>query len=154
MQSQCFPLCCRIDPHRLPTIRSFPETLSRIEPAVTRCHDRKASRAWATRMPTLRTIRNAAIAWDGLGRDPHVPVKKRTRTKTEEPKLLSEAGLAELRPYSPEWIALRSAIDAEEQARISKLMVICTGCEVASNDANRTSPLPSPAPNRRTTEAR
>jgi hypothetical protein len=33
-------------------------------------------------------------------------------------------------------------------------MVICTGCEVASNDANRTSPLPSPAPNRRTTEAR
>ena len=94
------------------------------------------------------------VAWDGLGRDPHVPVKKRTRTKTEEPNLLSEAELAELRPYSPEWVALRSAIDAEEQARISKLMVICTGCEVASNDANRTSPLPSPAPNRRTTEAR
>ena len=29
---------------------------------VTPSHDRKASRAWATRMPTLRTTRNAAIA--------------------------------------------------------------------------------------------
>lgn len=93
------------------------------------------------------------FAWDGLGRAPHLPVKKPTRTKAEEPKLLSEAELAKLHPYSPEWVALRSVIDAEEHARISKLMLICRGCELASNDANRTSPSPSLTPNRRTTEA-
>jgi hypothetical protein len=93
------------------------------------------------------------FAWDGLGRDPYLPVRKPTRTKADEPKLLSEAELAKLHPYSPEWVALRSVIDAEEHARISKLMLICRGCELASNDANRTSPSPSLTPNRRTTEA-
>ena len=93
------------------------------------------------------------FAWDGLGRDPNLPVMKRTRTKTDQPKLVSEAELAKLRPYSPEWVTLLGAIDAEEHARISKLMVICRGCELASIEANRIIPSPPLTPNPRTKEA-
>ena len=93
------------------------------------------------------------LAWDGLGRDPNLPAMKWGRTKTGEANLTSEAELAKLHPYSPEWVSLRGQIDAEEQARISKLMVICRGCNLASVEADRINLTPLPTPNRRTTEA-
>src|SRR5437764_1482952 len=78
------------------------------------------------------------VAWDGLGRDPNLPPTKRTRTKlkklssAEQPKSAyenREAELAGLRKYSREWVALRTAINAEEDARIAKILIICRGCE-------------------------
>jgi len=96
------------------------------------------------------------FAWDGLGRDPNLPVTKRTRTKTEEPKSISEnrdAELAKLRPFSLEWVNLLQAIDAEDDARISRLIVICRGCELASRDVSRISQSPSLTSRQRTTEA-
>lgn len=81
------------------------------------------------------------IAWDGLGRNPDLPVIKRARTGPEKPQLASEpketasaiekkeAELAELRPYSREWVTLRREIDAAEDARITKILMICKGCE-------------------------
>ena len=47
------------------------------------------------------TTQNLIVSRDGLGRDPNLLTIKRTRTKTEEPKLVSEAESAKLRPYSP-----------------------------------------------------
>ena len=92
------------------------------------------------------------FAWDGLGRDPNLPVTKRTRTKTEEPKPTREnreAELAKLRPFSREWVNLLQAIDAEDDARISKLMIICRECDLAGRDVSRISQSPS---RQRTTE--
>jgi hypothetical protein len=95
------------------------------------------------------------LAWDGLGRDPNLPVTKRTRTTTEPVSRTSEsrdAELAKLRPFSREWVAMLQAIDAADDARISKLMIICRGCELASRDRDRiTSSSPSTS-NRQTTE--
>src|SRR5689334_6677706 len=68
------------------------------------------------------------FAWDGLGRDPNLPVTKRTRMRAEEPKPISEnrdAELAKLRPFSLEWVTMLQAMNAEDDARISKLIVIC-----------------------------
>ena len=95
------------------------------------------------------------LAWDGLGRDPNLPVPKRTRTRIEQASSKSEsrdAELAKLRPFSREWVTLLEAIGADDDARISKLMIICRGCELASRDQDR---IPSSSPStskRQTTE--
>jgi hypothetical protein len=82
------------------------------------------------------------VAWDGFGRDPTLPPIKRARTKAEKPKPESEdketesaiqareAKLAGLPTYSREWVALRKEIDAEEDARLAKILIICRGCDV------------------------
>lgn len=93
------------------------------------------------------------FAWDGLGRDPNLPVTKRTRTKADEPRPVSQnrdAELANLRQFSREWVTLLQAIEAEDDARISKLMIICRGCELASREV---SPSPSLKSNQRVTDA-
>jgi hypothetical protein len=88
------------------------------------------------------------VAWDGLGRDPILPPIKRARTKPEKPKLESEsketesaiesreAELARVPTYSREWVALRKAIDAEEDTRLAKILIICRGCDVPITPAN------------------
>jgi hypothetical protein len=93
------------------------------------------------------------FAWDGLGRDPSLPVTKRIRTKVDEPKPASQnrdAELAKLRQFSREWVTLLQAIEAEDDARISKLMIICRGCELASREVGPSPPLSS---NQRITDA-
>jgi hypothetical protein len=80
----------------------------------------------------------ASIAWDGLGQDPnvrpikhvHVNVAKKSTSENDgrETALRREAALAKLREYSREWVSLRKEIDAAEDARIAKILVICTGC--------------------------
>ena len=93
------------------------------------------------------------FAWDGLGRDPNLPVTRRTRTKTDEPIPAGQnrdAELAKLRQFSQEWVTLLQAIYAEDDARISKLMIICRGCELASREV---SPSPSLRSNQRITDA-
>jgi hypothetical protein len=95
-------------------------------------------------------------AWDGPGRDPKLRAIKRARAKPEEPKSAienREAELAGLREYSREWVTLRREIDAEEDARIAKILVICRGCEAPSGEINQTNQSSSLTPNRRTTEA-
>jgi hypothetical protein len=78
----------------------------------------------------------ASIAWDGLGQDPnvrpikhvhldvHVDVAKKSTSENDS----REATLATLREYSREWVSLRKEIEAAEDARIAKILVICTGC--------------------------
>ena len=43
-----------------------------------------------------------------------------------------EAELDTLPKYSREWVARRKQIDAEEDARITKILGICSGCETDS----------------------
>lgn len=82
-----------------------------------------------------------------MGRDPTLPPIKRARTKPEKSKPdnenkdtksaieTREAELARLPTYSREWVALRRTIDAEEDARIAKILIICRGCEVPISQA-------------------
>ena len=96
------------------------------------------------------------VAWDGLGRDPNLPVIKRTRAKPGQPKSQiedREAELAKVRQFSREWVALRQVIDAEEDARIAKILVICRGCGTTSSETDQASASPLLGPNPRTTEA-
>jgi hypothetical protein len=91
---------------------------------------------------------NSIVGWDGLGRDPTLPPIKQARTKSEKPKPESkskeiesmvearEVELARLPIYSREWVALRKAIDAEEDARLGKILIICRGCNDPINSAN------------------
>jgi predicted secreted hydrolase len=56
---------------------------------------------------------------------------KRTQAKSEKPKPVDrsrEAELASLPKHSPEWWAVRNAIEAEEDAKLAKILVICKGC--------------------------
>lgn len=105
--------------------------------------------------PPVQFSQPHRLAWDGLGRDPNLPATKRMRTRTEPAGPTSagrDAELAKLRPFSREWVTLLEAIDAADDARVSKLMIICRGCELASRDQDR---IPSSSPstsNRKTTE--
>jgi len=56
---------------------------------------------------------------------------KRTQAKHEKPKpadLDPETRLAAFPVHSPEWWAVLGAIEAEEDARLAKALVICKGC--------------------------
>lgn len=48
-----------------------------------------------------------------------------------------EAELDKLPKYSHEWVVLRKQIDAEEDARIAKILVICRGCETDGSELNK-----------------
>jgi hypothetical protein len=48
-----------------------------------------------------------------------------------------EAQLKKLPEYSKEWMALRRQIDAEDEARIAKILAICRGCETAASKTDR-----------------
>lgn len=85
----------------------------------------------SSRQAWVAQPRGSLVAWDGLGRDPNLPAIRRTHTKSDQPKSENEnreAALAGLREYSREWVAVRKAIDAEEDARLAKILVICRGC--------------------------
>jgi hypothetical protein len=56
---------------------------------------------------------------------------KRTQVKSEKPGPVDpgpEIRLAAVAVHSPEWWAALSAIEAEEDARLAKVLVICNGC--------------------------
>jgi hypothetical protein len=95
------------------------------------CGCSSGQQAWVARP------HGSLVAWDGLGRDPTLPAVKRALTKSEKPKSEIQAKsknedrtaeLAGLREYSREWAAVRKAIDAEEDARVANILVICRGC--------------------------
>jgi hypothetical protein len=81
--------------------------------------------------------------WDGTPNQ--TPVRKSNYHKpeqrsaeqlnTEDKSAIErrEAQLDILPKYSHEWVVLRNKIDAEEDARIAKILVICRGCETASS---------------------
>lgn len=90
--------------------------------------------------------------WDGRDRNLNPPITrlvhaKSQRTKSAEEQTSTiesrlaienrEAELDRLPKYSPEWVALRKRIDAEEDARIARILVICRGCEIASSKPNQ-----------------
>jgi hypothetical protein len=103
----------------------------------------------------VRLAQSQGIAWDGQGRDPNLPAISRGRVKTEKPEAANEgreAELAGLPEYSREWVAVRKVMDTEEDARLSKLLVICRGCGSANSEINRVSQSATTTPDGRMTQ--
>lgn len=69
----------------------------------------------------------ARYAWDGAGEDPNQPRAaslRATRAAGSE-STRSQAGL---HPYSREWWQAQDGIEAEQDARVNRSLVICQGC--------------------------
>jgi len=70
----------------------------------------------------------ARYAWDGAGENPNQPraaagASRATRAAAERSR--SQAGL---QPYSKEWWQAQDGIEAEQDARVNRSLVICQGC--------------------------
>jgi hypothetical protein len=74
-------------------------------------------------------FRPAVYAWDGAGQDPNQPQpasasSRATRAAASE-RNRSQAGL---QPYSKEWWQAQDGIEAEQDAKVNRALVICRGC--------------------------
>ena len=56
--------------------------------------------------------------------------------KPEPADLDPETGLAPFPVHSPEWWAVLGAVEAEEDARLAKVLIICKGCFDAIGDSD------------------
>jgi hypothetical protein len=75
---------------------------------------------------------NHLVAWDGRIRAERVrqrayPIHQ-TVNATGAIEASPDAELARLTKYSPEWWAIRDALDRKDEARLSQVMSICRGC--------------------------
>ncbi|SFO19429.1 hypothetical protein SAMN05216330_102160 [Bradyrhizobium sp. Ghvi] len=71
----------------------------------------------------------ARYAWDGAGEDPNQPRATAqplpaTRIAASE-RARAQAGL---QPYSKEWWQVQDGIEAEQDAKVNRSLVICQGC--------------------------
>jgi hypothetical protein len=83
-----------------------------------------------------------SIAWDGLGRDPNRPARTHRTVATNQPTdpgasaqndetssaQNDEAVLAAVPKYSKEWVALYEAMQARDNAKLARALIICRGC--------------------------
>lgn len=72
----------------------------------------------------------ARYAWDGAGENPNQPrsatgPSRATRATATSDRNRSQAGL---QPYSNEWWQAQDGIEAEQDARVNRSLVICQGC--------------------------
>ncbi|TYO66000.1 hypothetical protein FXV83_13725 [Bradyrhizobium hipponense] len=69
----------------------------------------------------------ARYAWDGAGEDPNHPgggsEPRRTAARSERNR-----SQARLQPNSKEWWQAQDGIEAEQDARVNRSLVICQGC--------------------------
>ena len=77
--------------------------------------------------PAFRPARNA---WDGTGQDPNQPrsaaaSSRATRTAASPD---STGARTAHQPYSKEWWQAQDGIEAEQDARVNRSLVICRGC--------------------------
>jgi hypothetical protein len=72
-------------------------------------------------------LKPARYAWDGAGEDPNRPraASEPTRTAARSERNRSQAGL---QPYSKEWWQAQDGIEAEQDAKVNRSLVICQGC--------------------------
>ena len=74
-------------------------------------------------------FRPAHYAWDGAGEDPNQP-RVAAQPSRAARIAASEHGKAQggLQPYSKEWWQAQDGIEAEQDAKVNRSLVICQGC--------------------------
>lgn len=80
-----------------------------------------------------------SIGWSEYGRALAKPVRHTRHVANQapakpDPSIESDKALANLRPYSSAWWAMREQIDAEEQRHLNAKLVICRGCLPTTED--------------------
>lgn len=84
-------------------------------------------------------------AWDGLGHNPNRPRSHRVSRQSSKPEqdsnLQQEAVLAELRPYSAAWWVVYDEIEAAQEAKIARKLVICHGCSSSESQVGMTASI-------------
>ena len=75
-------------------------------------------------------FRPARYAWDGTGEDPNQPQSAPERSRAMRTAVRPERSKpqAELQPYSKEWWQAQDGIEADQEARVNRSLVICRGC--------------------------
>ncbi|UWU89498.1 hypothetical protein [Bradyrhizobium sp. CB1015] len=66
----------------------------------------------------------ARYAWDGTGEDPNRPRAASQPTRTAA----RNRAQADAQPSSKEWWQAQDGIEAEQDARVNRSLVICQGC--------------------------
>lgn len=84
-------------------------------------------------------------AWDGLGQNPNLPRSHRVPRQSSAPEqdsnLQREAVLAELRPYSAAWWVVHDEIEAAQETKIARKLVICQGCISSESQVGMTASI-------------
>lgn len=75
-------------------------------------------------------FRPARYAWDGAGgEDPNHPRAAQPSQATRTAAISERAERqARLQPYSKEWWQAQDGIEAEQDAKVNRSLVICKGC--------------------------
>ncbi|MGH6708548.1 MAG: hypothetical protein ACREEK_06210 [Bradyrhizobium sp.] len=78
------------------------------------------------------SLKSRMVAWDGLGRDPNLPrarVKRAADPANEgDSNRKREQVLVSLHPYSASWWAVHNEMEAENDKRLARKLVICASC--------------------------
>ncbi|WP_441236361.1 hypothetical protein [Bradyrhizobium sp. 930_D9_N1_4] len=69
----------------------------------------------------------ARYAWDGAGEDPN-QLRSASRSSRATRTAASSSPQAGPQPYSKEWWQAQDGIEAEQDARVNRSLVICRGC--------------------------
>ncbi len=78
------------------------------------------------------------IAWDGLGRDPNLPLAgtgAKIRPLASNVNSERQSVLAAMRPYSEAWWGVYDEIEAENDRQLNAKLAICRGCLTSGADA-------------------
>jgi hypothetical protein len=90
------------------------------------------------------------FAWDGLGQDPNKPLRNAKRVMRlpakPDPNAERQKVLNTLQPYSAAWWAIHEEIEAEEQRRVNKKIVICRTCAPTASPEDHTGSMQSTKP--------
>jgi hypothetical protein len=73
-------------------------------------------------------FRPARYAWDGAGEDPNQPRPASGPSRPARVAAERNRSQAGLQPYSNEWWQAQDGIEAEQDARVNRSLVICQGC--------------------------
>lgn len=82
-----------------------------------------------THLASDPSFRPARYAWDGAGEDPNRSHSAAEPSRAKRVATSSkDQSQAALQPYSKEWWQAQDGIEAEQDARINRSLVICRGC--------------------------
>ena len=96
----------------------------------------------AARLHPDISLKHRTFAWDGLGHDPNRPRAKVKRggypTSEEDSSRTREKAIVSLRPYSAEWWTAHNEIEADNDKRLARKLVICDRCLQRSSQVDVT----------------
>ena len=88
------------------------------------------------------SMQSRTFAWDGLGQDPNLRrarVKRAGNTTNEDDSNRKrEQVFVSLHPYSAAWWAVHNEIEAENDKRLARKLVICDSCLQRSSQVDVT----------------